>query len=225
MKSSTLHIRWPNAKPQAFPFSSIEDAIDSAVVICYKFGQETEVTDPLAIRNKLSAGEVVNRNSFSMQIETVEFNEHAFEASTVPEPEVTGDPLFHYVLMRQDVPDYLSGKAMAQANHAGTAMVLRGQRTGKIDLLTEIDEWAAEADGFGTCIVLLVTSAEMRQAVSIASLMGVWAGIVHDPTYPLRDGDRFHTLPVDTCAFVFGRKSVCQPVVKGFPLLRGPGEK
>lgn len=71
---------------------------------------------------------------------------------------------------------------------------------------------------FGTVLTLAVTAAEMRQAVSLAQLLGLHAGIINDPTYPIRDGDRFTTASVDTCAYIFGRKDACQPVVGRFEL-------
>jgi len=93
-----------------------------------------------------------------------------------------------------------------------------------IEVLTRIaTETRAKADSlrrtFGTVYTLAVTAAEMRQAVSLAQLHGLHAGITHDPTYPIRDGDRFTTAPVDTGAYVFGRKSACKPAVGTFDLL------
>ena len=144
---------------------------------------------------------------------------------------VPSDPIMAYVLMRTDVPGYLSGKAMAQSNHAGTMMVFKAY-----NILSEPDavgvhpirdlmlEWEKEGGGFGTCIVLKVTGPEMRQAVSLAKLMGIHAGIVHDPSYPVFDGEKVQTIPLDTCAFVFGRKSDCSSIVGRFPLLRGKDE-
>lgn len=130
------------------------------------------------------------------------------------------DPLIAYVLMRTDVPDYFGPKAQAQSNHAGTKMVFDALSSGNNELVAELTEWEREAGGFGTCIVLHTSAAEMRQAVSLAQLLGIHAGIVHDPTFPVRDGDRYTTLPIDTCAYVFGRKSKCRSIVGGFDLLR-----
>lgn len=129
------------------------------------------------------------------------------------------DPCSIYVLMRKEcIPDYRDGKSSAQSNHAGTAMAIRGYKQKNPELTALLDEWEAEGDGFGTCIVLEVSAAEMRQAVSLAQLMGIHAGIVHDPSYPMWDGEKTITIPLDTCAYVFGRKSVCSKVVGRFPL-------
>lgn len=76
---------------------------------------------------------------------------------------------------------------------------------------------------FGTKLTLAVTAGEMRQVVNMAQLLSFHAGITHDPTYPIfiRDGDRTQvtTLPVDTCAYVFGRKSQLAPILGRFDLL------
>lgn len=76
---------------------------------------------------------------------------------------------------------------------------------------------------FGTVLTLAVTAGEMRQCVNLAQLLGLHAAITHDPTYPimLDDGGqtRVVTAPVDTCAYVFARKSECHPVLSKFDLL------
>jgi peptidyl-tRNA hydrolase len=125
---------------------------------------------------------------------------------------------YHYILMRKDVPDYQSGKAMAQANHGGTKMVMDG-----LDNLThwaDIRTWGSEGGGFGTCIVLQVNASEMRSAVAHATILGLHCGIVHDPSYPVFDGEKVQTIPLDTCAYVFGRHADCKPVVGKYSLLR-----
>lgn len=132
------------------------------------------------------------------------------------------DPLIHYVLMRTDLPDYLSGKSMAQANHAGTHMLHNGLRFADHSFRVHLDEWLAEGDGFGTCVVLGVTHREMRRSIELAKIGGIHCGVVHDPSYPLRDGDEMQFLPINTCAYLFGRKSRLSPIVGWFPLFREP---
>jgi len=46
----------------------------------------------------------------------------------------------------------------------------------------------------------------------------VVAGWVHDPTYPIRDGEVTHLIPLNTCAFVFGTKAECRDTCGGFEL-------
>lgn len=137
------------------------------------------------------------------------------------EKHVNDDPMILYVLMRTDVPDYLPGKAMAQANHAGTQFV------GKAIKLSDKDpdgfqqhflEWYSEAQGFGTCIVLGCTHMQMISRTAIAHGLGLVTGTIHDPTYPIRDGHVIKTLPIDTCSYVFGRKSRCKLALEGLNL-------
>ena len=128
------------------------------------------------------------------------------------------DPMVLYVLMRNDVPDYKPGKAMAQANHAGTQFIKYANRLTDHSFRVHFDEWNEAADGFGICIVLTCTYRELISRTEIARNLGLVAAIVHDPSYPVRDGHRMQHLPVDTCGFVFGRKSRCSLPLNGLQL-------
>lgn len=134
-----------------------------------------------------------------------------------------------YILMRNDLASMNPGKAMAQASHASNAFVkdatvrLNGDITHSkdINLNNAFETWKGETgQGFGTVIVLAVNENEMRTATMYADACGFVNGIVHDPTYPLLDGDSVHFIPLDTCAYVFGIKD--DPMLKGllrnFPL-------
>lgn len=224
MQSVILHIRWLAKPAVRLVFSDIPDAVESAHVMCAKLQAQPEGEN---WKDCLAKGEVVRTGGFTMQIETADFHSTALTSDdALPEPKVDtpDDPLFMYVLMRTDVPQPLVGRHAAQSNHAGTAFVIRAYRKKDPALIEQIDEWEQEGDGFGTTIVKEVTAAEMKQAVSLATLMGVYADIVHDPEYFIKDGDSVHFIPVDTCAFVFGRRSVCDPMLRRYPLLKGPGE-
>lgn len=144
---------------------------------------------------------------------------------------VIDNPLVLYVLMRTDLPDYLPGKSMAQANHAGTrfmrdmALQERSETATEV-LFADFDEWLRMADGFGTCVVLGVTRRQLHQRLTIAGgdlRSHVMSGLVHDPSYPIWDGDQVLTLPVDTCGYVFGRKQSCYPATIDLPLFRDKG--
>jgi|TARA_B110000211_G_C13929613_1_gene486546 hypothetical protein len=115
--------------------------------------------------------------------------------------------------MRNDMDSMNPGKAMAQASHASNQFVA----TLPTDAYDIYNEWL-QCNGFGTVLVLEVTEAQMRTSVAVADALDLVSGIVHDPTYPLRDGDSTHFIPVDTCAFVFGNKEDCTPVVGNFEL-------
>lgn len=124
-----------------------------------------------------------------------------------------------YILMRNDMDSMNPGKAMAQASHASNQFVatIDYRDTLPKDAHDIYNEWL-QCDGFGTVLVLEVTEAQMRTSVAVANALDLVSGVVHDPTYPLRDGDTTHFIPVDTCAFIFGDKVDCAPVVGNFNL-------
>jgi len=130
-----------------------------------------------------------------------------------------------YVLMREDVPDYQPGKALAQANHAGTTFCIDAGQVFGLNinhfLVEPFREWVQEANGFGTCIVLGCDYAEMIRRVEIARSHNLIAGVIHDPTYPIRDGHKTHTLPIDTCAYIFGGRIDCGTATEGLRLFKG----
>lgn len=132
------------------------------------------------------------------------------------------DPLVKYVLMRTDVPDYKSGKHMAQSNHAGTHFMAQAMKHSDFSFQSHVNAWLAEGNGFGTCITKAVTYRQMRRAMERAKIGGLFHGLVHDPEYPVQDGDRMQHLPIDTCAYIFGPRSRCWPIVEEFPLFKEP---
>ena len=114
-----------------------------------------------------------------------------------------------YILMRTDLDSMNPGKAMAQASHAGSTFVHNAEPGYNVD--EELfNAWQKETkQGFGTVLVLGVTEVQMRTAVEVAESFGVDkfpCDIIHDPTYPLQDGDTTHFIPVDTCGYIFGDK-------------------
>lgn len=122
-----------------------------------------------------------------------------------------------YILMRTDMASMNPGKAMAQANHAYGALK-KALRTyparSPVDLYME---WQKQTDqDFGTTITLGGTESDIENAVTFSQNFlspNVAAGWVHDPTYPLIDGDTLHLIPVRTCAFIFGKKEDCSGVL------------
>lgn len=111
-----------------------------------------------------------------------------------------------YILMRTDMDSMTSGKGMAQASHASNAFL-----DSVPDDIT--DTWRSEtSQGFGTAIVLAVPSEKnMNEVVLDALENGFCAGIVHDPSYPVKDGAVTHLIPVDTCAYVFVKENTVPP--------------
>ena len=122
-----------------------------------------------------------------------------------------------YILMRNDLDSMNPGKAMAQASHASNAFVksyvLKGDDLYK--------QWEKETpQGFGTVLVLAVNELEMTQAVRVARACKFPAAVIHDPTYPVQDGEVTWHIPVDTCAYVFGEKDdlMLTAILQNFPL-------
>ena len=109
-----------------------------------------------------------------------------------------------YILMRNDMESMTPGKAAAQAAHAANAV--KNHFITKIKDKVPVEEfsfWESQTtQGFGTTIVLGVTEKEMNDTIESLGKLFV-SGIVHDPTYPVKDGKIMHLIPVDTCAYIF----------------------
>lgn len=131
------------------------------------------------------------------------------------------DPYVCYVLMRTDLPDYLSGKSMAQTHHAATHFLYHNSTA------RGLEEWMAQGFGFGTTIVLGVTHRELRELVMTGHGEDdrIVFGVVHDPSYPVRDGDLINHMAVNTCGYVFGRRSACSVWLSELPLFREPKKR
>jgi hypothetical protein len=127
-----------------------------------------------------------------------------------------------YILMRTDLDSMNPGKAMAQASHASNAFVNHEILDGTFGIASNMrEDWKHQTEqGFGTVLVLGVTESQMRTAVTVATVSNFVSGIVHDPTYPLRDGDTTHFIPLDTCGYVFGDKDdlLLQSILGNFEL-------
>ena len=128
-----------------------------------------------------------------------------------------------YILMRTDLDSMNPGKAMAQASHAGSTFVHNAEPGYNVD--EELfNAWQKSTpQGFGTVLVLSVNEAQMETAVKVAESFGVDkfpCDIIHDPTYPLQDGDTTHFIPVDTCGYIFGDKEniTLQAILQNFEL-------
>ena len=136
-----------------------------------------------------------------------------------------------YILVRNDLQSLNAGKAMAQASHASNAFIKKHGHT------KAAKEWAGEtSQGFGTVIVLSVNKKQLDEAVHKCDV----ADVVEDPTYPyivnnevasLIDPNHHTVAPIVksdgtvvlhrkeiTCAYVFGTKEECKPIVGHLPL-------
>jgi len=132
---------------------------------------------------------------------------------------MSDDTLVLYILMRTDLDSLNPGKAMAQANHAFGALKNRIHS----NLMRQKDYIAWQrttAQDFGTVIVLGGDEGGIQAALDDIHRLNlpVVAGWVHDPTYPIRDGEIIHTIPLNTCAFVFGTRAECEDACGWFEL-------
>jgi hypothetical protein len=124
---------------------------------------------------------------------------------------------------------------MAQASHASNAFVYNfhgyAQEYNSTTVHESIqtatmngfNEWENSTyQGFGTVLILEARMADINPVVHIFKSMGYVAGVVHDPTYPLVDGEVVHYIPLDTCAYVFvpnkEKDEFASMLLKKFPL-------
>ncbi len=135
------------------------------------------------------------------------------ETPVVKSKTILDDPIL-YLIMRTDLDSLGPGKGMAQACHAYGAVkkVVRQQLVIKYDFLA----WMSQTDQeFGTTIVLGGTVHEIDTLLHKAAQNNEMAsGWVHDPTYPVSDGDIIHVLPLDTCGFLFGERRYIKDLTK-----------
>ena len=116
-----------------------------------------------------------------------------------------------YILMRSDLDSLNPGKAMAQAAHAAQAMSHRiiTEWRGVTSIQNAFKEWGGHR-GWGRTIVL-----DGGRGEDIVETLGtvcenvnyeddiVTSGTIIDPSYPIRDGEYTHTIPLLTCGWIF----------------------
>ena len=127
-----------------------------------------------------------------------------------------------YILCRNDLASMNPGKMAAQACHAANQMVHEYRQLSSMHdqfLIDLYEEWYTSAKGFGTTLTLSVNEKELRDSIKLAKALGFHAGITHDPSYPLIDGQTLHLIPLDTCGYVFWRKDMADIILRKFPLV------
>lgn len=143
-----------------------------------------------------------------------------------------------YIIMRTDLESLNSGKGMAQASHASNAFVnkfharmaetnFEGISKSSVaeDLNKAFYDWEnSTTQGFGTVLVLEGKMSECKFAIDLFRMNDYIADIIHDPTYPIVDGEIVHYIPLDTCAYVFvpnkEQDYFAAMILKKFPLHR-----
>lgn len=128
-----------------------------------------------------------------------------------------------YILMRTDLASMNPGKAVAQGAHAanmfGELMARRRKTPAKGDTsVGEFKEWQGDRM-FGTTITLAVNDRQLIEKIEMARTEGFVSGVCHDPTYPLRDGNFTHLIPLNTCGYVFGEKEALRSILGDLDLM------
>lgn len=128
-----------------------------------------------------------------------------------------------YIIMRNDLASLTHGKSCAQAAHAANAFVHKMGRLKEVHSVKKLyRKWAKQTpQGFGTTIVLAGTVDAFDDATKYIEQDGGVTfrdeacafGTIHDPTYPLRDGEFTHLIPLDTCAWFFCDKNGGRPAL------------
>lgn len=125
-----------------------------------------------------------------------------------------------YILMRVDLLSMNPGKAVAQGAHAANQCIFEIDMDSGMARTDMLQEWRSETGaGFGTTITLGVNARQLAETIDMAKELGFHAGVVHDPSYPLRDGEVTHLIPLDTCGFVFGRKAQLAQILDDLRLM------
>jgi len=118
-----------------------------------------------------------------------------------------------YIIFPFNIESLVPGKLAAQAAHAANQFEshMYDNHMGYLNRIhNAFKEWKGQADGFGTTYVLRAESGEFVDlcvngitSMQSSSPMKYPFGVVTDPTYPIKDGEVTHYVPVDTCAWLF----------------------
>jgi hypothetical protein len=127
-----------------------------------------------------------------------------------------------YAIVRDDVRSLVedSGKPSAQAMHAQSASMRRvfcRKQWGDV-WADRYGQWLDQCGGdFGTVTVLKAPFSDIETMTK--NCTGFPNGMIHDPTFPIMDGEVGTTMPLDTCAWAFGDKDHLSPILGHLPLL------
>ncbi len=139
--------------------------------------------------------------------------------------------------MRNDLDSMNAGKAIAQGSHAANAFVQHfhgfaqeynsrsKQSHFEAETMRSFNEWEnSTTQCFGTVLVLEASMSSIYAVVNSFKGLHYISDVIHDPTYPIVDGEVVHHIPLDTCAYVFvpnkGTDQHASSILKQFPLHR-----
>ena len=117
-----------------------------------------------------------------------------------------------FVIMRTDLESMSSGKMAAQACHGANACVKDIRDSGNKYMNDLLDVWEdSTPSGFGVTIILdggpMVDIVDLAVSMSLRNSDRISSGIIHDPSYPISDGDVTHLIPLNTCMYMFYDKN------------------
>jgi peptidyl-tRNA hydrolase len=127
-----------------------------------------------------------------------------------------------YILMRTDMASMNPGKAVAQGAHAANLAIRDMRVFASMDADDEqmLAEWEGQAHGFGTTITLGVDGRTLNEIIDVAAdELDLCSGVVLDPTYPLRDGQVTHLIPLVTCGYILTRRSYLNGLLDNLTLM------
>lgn len=108
--------------------------------------------------------------------------------------------------MRNDLDSLNPGKAMAQAAHAQSVLDFHMMQQEDRSITKQLyNEWKSEEGRFGTTIVLGASIEQIEQLherIDQIDCQGITIKRMIDPTYPIRDGEVTHLIPLHTCSIV-----------------------
>lgn len=124
-----------------------------------------------------------------------------------------------HVVVRGDLDSMNPGKVAAQVHHAATQMYHHVLMTPTDQPHHDISlvpfyKWCHSADGFGTTLVYQISRKHKNHHQTLVDLhyqitdLGLMAGKVIDPSYPIRDGKVTHLVnDVLTCVWFFAPRT------------------
>ena len=142
-------------------------------------------------------------------------------------------PIF-YIIMRNDMDSLNPGKSCTQASHATsefeTTIAYLKKHKELSNIVVMYHEWL-ENRNFGTTIVLESPWEEIENIFEelkrydtndfIGAVNDTYNyGLVFDPTYPVKDGEVTHLIPLHTCGWIFGYRKDLEKFVGHLPLMR-----
>lgn len=128
-----------------------------------------------------------------------------------------------WILMRNDMLSLNPGKAMAQAAHAANQFVQHCNLSlGSAESYEACKTWQKQSGmGFGVTIVLAASLIDIQNTfydLYYRSGLPLICSMVTDSSYPIKDGETTHLLPVVTCAYIFGKREDVKTYTDKFSL-------